>query len=123
MVDGKKVGFNIGYGFGDTSAASENMVFYNGIAHKLEGVTFNIPKDEQGKDDYMKPWTFTSTDGRFEMEFTPIIDRSSFTSVVVIYSNQHQVFGKFNGKIILDDGKEIILKDYLAFAEKVINKW
>ena len=123
MVGGKKVGFNIGYGFGDTSAASENMVFYDGVAHKLEGVTFNIPTDEKGKDDYMKPWTFTSSDGRFEMEFTPVIDRNSFTSAVVIYSNQHQVFGKFNGKIILDDGKEVILKDYLGFAEKVINKW
>ena len=122
-VDGHKVGFNIGYGFGDTTAASENMVFYDGVAHKLENVTFNIPKDESGKDDYMKPWAFTSSDGRFEMNFTPVIDRNSFTSAVVIYSNQHQVFGKFNGKIILDNGKEVVLKDYLGFAEKVINKW
>ncbi|MBE5738942.1 MAG: DUF2804 domain-containing protein [Clostridiales bacterium] len=123
LVDGKKVGFNIGYGFGDTSAASENMVFYDGKAHKLDGVTFNIPKDENGKEKFMEDWTFTSTDGRFEMRFTPIIDRSSFTSAVVIYSDQHQVFGKFNGTIILDDGKKVELKDYIGFAEKVINKW
>ena len=45
VVDGKEIGFNIGYGFGDTSAASENMVFYDGKAHKLEEVSFNIPKD------------------------------------------------------------------------------
>jgi hypothetical protein len=31
-VDNKLVGFNIGYGFGDTSNASENMIFINGIA-------------------------------------------------------------------------------------------
>jgi hypothetical protein len=28
-----------------------------------------------------------------------------------------------NGKIILNDGSEIILKDFLGFAEKVFNKW
>lgn len=26
-VDGHRFGFNIGYGFGDTSAASENVIF------------------------------------------------------------------------------------------------
>lgn len=122
-VNGHKVGFNIGYGFGDTSAASENVIFYDGIAHKIENVTFNIPQDSKGKDDYMKPWTFTSSDGRFEMNFTPVIDRNSFTSALVIYSNQHQVFGKFNGTMILDDGTKVELKDFMAFAEKVINKW
>ena len=123
MVDGHMVGFNIGYGFGDTSAASENVIFYDGMLHKLEDVSFNIPVDKKGKKEYTKPWTFTSSDRRFEMEFTPIIDRASCTSVVVICSDQHQVFGKFTGKMILDDGKEIVLKDFLGFAEDVFNKW
>ena len=35
QVDGVPSGWNIGYGFGDTSAASENMLFYDGKAHKL----------------------------------------------------------------------------------------
>lgn len=117
------IGFNIGYGFGDTSNASENMVFVNGKAHKLDQIVFNIPKDEKGKDDYMKPWTFSSNDKRFEMDFIPIIDRKSKTSVGIICSDQHQVFGKFNGTIILDDGSKIVLKDFLGFAEKVFNKW
>jgi hypothetical protein len=42
-VNGKPFGFNIGYGFGDTTAASENMLFYDGKCHKLDDVTFNIP--------------------------------------------------------------------------------
>jgi hypothetical protein len=122
-VNGKIVGFNIGYGFGDTSNASENMLFIDGIAHKIDQVTFNIPVDEKGKDDYLKPWTFTSNDKRFEMNFEPIIDRKSKTNLGILCSDQHQVFGKFSGKMILDDGQEIILKDFLGFAEKVFNKW
>ncbi len=123
VLDGKVVGFNIGYGFGDTSAASENMLFVDGIAHKLEGVTFHIPQTKDGKDDYLAPWIFTSTDGRFEMDFVPIIDRSSCTDVKLILSDQHQVFGKFTGKMILDDGTVLHLKDFVGFAEKVHNKW
>jgi len=122
VVDGHEVGFNIGYGFGDTSSASENMIFYDGVAHKLEKVTFDIPKKD-GQDDFMSAWTFSSDDGRFDMDFVPIIDRNSFTNAGIISSNQHQVFGRFSGKMVLDDGREVVLNDFLAFAEKVVNKW
>lgn len=122
-VDGHVVGFNIGYGFGDTSAASENMLFVDGKAHKLEKVKFNIPQTADGKDDFLSPWTFTSSDGRFEMDFQPIMDRASRTNVLVIESDQHQVFGKFNGRMVLDDGNVVELKDFLGFAEKVKNRW
>ena len=121
-VDGHLFGFNIGYGFGDTSVASENMLFYDGKAHKLSQVTFNIPTKD-GKDDYLSPWTFTSDDGRFEMDFVPVMDRASNTDFVVLGSNQHQVFGNFTGTAILDDGTKIKLKDFMGFAEKVMNKW
>ena len=119
-VNGIKFGWNIGYGFGDTSAASENMLFYNGKAHKLSQVKFNIPGNEK---DFTSPWTFTSDDGRFEMDFVPVIDRASCTDVKLIKSDQHQVFGKFTGKAILDDGTVIEVKDFPGFAEKVENKW
>jgi len=122
-ADGHTFGFNIGYGFGDTSAATENMLFYDGIAHKLEHVAFNIPKTADGKDDFLSPWTFTSSDGRLELSFAPVLDRASLTSALIILSDQHQVFGHFSGKAILDDGTEVIIKEALGFAEKVRNKW
>jgi hypothetical protein len=118
LIDNVPFGFNIGYGFGDTSKATENMVFYNNKAHKLTDVTFHIPKD-----DYLKPWKFTSSDNRFEMDFTPIIDRNSNTNLVVLQSLQHQIFGLFSGRVILDGGEEIYIKNLLGFAEEVMNKW
>ena len=123
VVDGHEFGFNIGYGFGDTSSASENMLFYDGVAHKLDKVTFNIPKNAKGKDDYLSQWTFTSNDGRFEMTFDPIIDRHANANALIISSNQHQVFGRFNGTATLDNGEKIVLKDFVAFAETLKNKW
>ncbi|MGN0521775.1 MAG: DUF2804 domain-containing protein, partial [Eubacterium sp.] len=118
VVDGHRFGFNIGYGFGDTSAASENVIFYDGKAHKIDDVVFNI------SDNYTDPWTFTSSDGRFEMDFVPVIDRNDFTSVAnLIVTDQHQVFGRMTGKAVLDDGTVIEIKDFLSFAEKVHNKY
>lgn len=122
LPNGKAFGFNIGYGFGDTSAASENMLFYEGKAHKLSQVKFHIPTKD-GKDDFLSPWKFTSDDNRLELDFEPVVDRSSFDNVIIIKSEQHQVFGKFNGKAVLDDGTVIELKDALGFAEKVHNKF
>ena len=123
LPNGHTFGFNLGYGFGDTSAASENMLFYDGKAHKLENVKFEIPQTPDGKDDFMKPWKFTSSDGRFEMDFVPNIDRQALTEVGPLGSDQHQVFGYFTGKAVLDDGTVIKVENMLAFAEKVMNKW
>ena len=117
-INGKPFGFNIGYGFGDTTAASENILFYDGIAHKLDDVTFNIPSTS-----YTDPWTFTSSDGRFEMSFRPVIDRKAKISLKVIETDQHQVFGRLTGKAVLDDGTVLEVKDLMCFAERVRMKY
>ncbi len=43
-------GLNLGYGFGDTSAASENMAFVDGTCHKLHRVDFGVPEKPAGAD-------------------------------------------------------------------------
>lgn len=119
LVNGHPFGFNIGYGFGDTSAATENMVFLDGRAHKLADIAFHIPAGTYDG----APWSFTSSDGRFEMEFNPIIDRSAIFDLKFLRSIQHQVFGRFTGFVILDDGSRFEVKDFLGFAEEVENRW
>ena len=71
----------------------------------------------------MSPWTFTSDDGRFEMDFVPIIDRAAKTDIKIICSDQHQVFGRYSGKAVLDDGTVLEINNMIGFAEKVYNKW
>ena len=122
VAEGEPFGFNIGYGFGDTSAATENALFFAGKLHKLSRVTFNIPRSA-GRLDYMAPWTFTSDDNRFEMDFKPVLDRSAVMDVKLLKSEQHQVFGLFSGTAVLDNGRSIKLRDFPGFAERVENKW
>ena len=119
---GKKIGFNLGYGFGDTSKATENMIFYDGKAYKVDEVTFDIPKDEKGKDDFLSPWKITSNDGKVDLTFEPIINRKDHTNVLVIKSLQDQVFGKYSGTLKIDN-KELKIDNITGFAEKVRNQW
>ncbi|MGI6216868.1 MAG: DUF2804 domain-containing protein [Coriobacteriales bacterium] len=121
--NGHVVGFNLGYGFGDTSAASENMFFLDGVCHKLDRVDFGIPMNPDGSFDLMDDWHMRSNDGRFTMEFHPSIDRSAYMNFGVIMSDQHQILGKFDGTVVLDDGTPFEIKDLFASAEVVHNKY
>lgn len=122
-ADGHRFGFNLGYGFGDTSAATENMLFVDGVAHKLHDVDFGVPLDGRGGHLFLQPWSFTSSDQRFEATFQPILDRACCTSAGMLLSDEHQVFGRFTGKAVLDDGTVIRFRDLLGFAERVHHKW
>jgi len=117
ILNGESFGWNIGYGFSDRSSATENMIFYRNKAHKLDQVTFHMDTS-----DYLKPWKFTSNDGRFEMTFEPILDRYGKFDLLVLKSVQHQVFGWFSGKVTLDDGTELEVERFLGFAEDVYNR-
>lgn len=118
FVDDKPFGFNLGYGFGDTSAASENMVFYDGKASKLDDITFVIPRDN-----ILKPWMITSSDGRFEADFVPLINRKADINLGIIRSDQNQVFGRMSGTTILDDGQTCTFSNIMSAIEVVHNRY
>lgn len=121
---GRIIGFNLGYGFGDTSAASENMMFVDGVAHKLGSVVFDIPAHEDGTFDYLKPWRIIDDEGRLDLAFTPSLDRSDLIDVAnLVVSDQHQVFGTFDGSVVLDDGRILAIEGLRGFAEHVHNKY
>ena len=123
LGDGRKFGFNLGYGFGDTSAATENMLFVDGVADKLEDVVFDIPKKPDGSFDYLAPWKVTSPDGRLDLTFAPILNRAANMKVLMLASDQNQVFGKFSGTVRLSSGETVTLDGAVGFAERVFNKW
>jgi hypothetical protein len=123
-AEGDRIGWNLGYGFGDASAATENVFYLNGVAYKLDDVRFDIPMDDWGRDKYMEPWTFRSQNRDIQLIFTPIIDRRSDMNILFLRSKQNQVFGTFNGIIrIPGTAKTAAIVDLLGFAEKVINRW
>jgi hypothetical protein len=111
-------GFNIGYGFGDTGAASENMVFYGARAHKIGRLRIDFDAR-----DFMRPWRAVSEDGRLDMTLRPVLDRASSADFGLLASIQHQVFGSWEGYAMLDDGSRVEFADLRGFCEKVVNRW
>ena len=41
----------------------------------------------------------------------------------MVRTEQDQVFGWFSGRVILDDGTAMTVRDLPGFAEKVWNRW
>ena len=120
--NGNVVGFNFGKALGNNTEATENMIFFNGKAHKIENVDINIQRANKRRD-YLGTWTFYSDDGRVELMFEPIVDRYCPFNALVVAFIPHQVFGRYSGKLVLDDGTVIQIENQLGFAERVVNRW
>ena len=57
------------------------------------------------------------------MDFQPILDRAACTSAGIVKSDQHQVFGRFTGRAVLDGGTAVEVRNFMGFAERVENRW
>jgi hypothetical protein len=118
LPDGRTIGLNLGQGFGDLRKATENAVILNGRIHKLGSVRFDYTSG-----DYMQPWHFTDDEERLNLTFTPFKDRTAKTNLGIITSEVHQMFGRYNGRVILDDGKPLEIHDSIGFAEEHHARW
>jgi len=113
-----RFGFNIGWGFGDTGHATENMFFWNGGAHKLGRL-----RVERNPRDYMEPWRFADEEGRFDFTMTPFYDNFTQTKLLFVDNRCHQVFGRFSGRAVLPSGEAVEVRDMPAFCEHAVNRW
>jgi hypothetical protein len=118
LPDGHPIGLNLGCGFGGLSRATENCVIYDGRVHKLCQVGFNYTSGE-----YLRPWIFKDEERRLDLTFTPFKDRTARTNLGVIASEVHQMFGRYNGRAVLDDGQVVEVRDLIGFAEEHRARW
>lgn len=118
LPDGRTVGLNLGRGFGDLSKAGENALILDNRIHKLEEVAFDYTSGE-----YMRPWTFTDTEGRLRLVFAPFKERVATTRLGIIDSEVHQMFGRYNGTAVTDGGETVEIRDLIGFAEEHRARW
>ncbi len=118
LPDGRTVGLNLGFGFGDTSAATENTLTLAGRIHKLGQVDFTYDPA-----DYRRPWHMNAPDGRLDLTFTPFVERVARTNLFVITSEVHQMFGRYTGQVLADDGEIVALEGLIGFAEEHHASW
>jgi len=118
LPDGRNIGLNLGLGFGDLSAATENAFILDNRIHKLDQVKF-----EYVSGDTMQPWHFTDNQSRLDLTFTPFKERLAQTNLGIITSEVHQMFGSYNGHVTTETGDIISIQDLIGFAEEHHAKW
>jgi hypothetical protein len=118
LENGQTLGLNVGCGFGDTSAATENVFVLDGRIHKLEQVTFDYDPT-----DLMRPWRMNSSDGRLNLEFVPFKDRVARSNLLLVFSEVHQTFGRYSGTLVTDDGQVLNLRNVVGFTEEHHARW
>lgn len=123
IVDGKVFGLNLGKGFGIRNEFGENVLYYDSRQYKLGELKISIPSDFKHRE-----WVFSGEDGDVELRMTPTFERFADPGALgIIKSEQHQVFGKYYGKLTLrePDGSSSVLElnGVTGFSEFVRNKW
>ena len=118
LPDGRTIGLNLGMGFGDLSKAGENALILDNRIHKLDQVVFDY-----NPVDYMQPWHFKDNEGKLDVVFTPFKDRTATTNLGIIYSQVHQMFGRYAGFAITNNGEKVVIEDLVGFAEEHVARW
>ncbi len=118
LPDLRRVGLNLGFGFGDTSAATENALILDGCVHKLGQVDFTYDPHH-----FTAPWRMKSPDGRLDLEFVPFFERVAALDLKVLSIEVHQMFGRYSGTVVTDAGETITLNNLIGFAEEHHAKW
>lgn len=111
------LGINIGWGLGSDEAATENVLFWDGKAHKLDRIWVDRNQNP------MEPWRFQSNDRRFDLRFEPSFDNVTRRNYLLVNTCCHQVFGKLYGTVYLDDGRGIKVDGMHFFCEHAENRW
>ncbi len=118
MTDKQTVGLNLGRGFGDLSAATENCLVLNGKIQKLDRVNFTYDANN-----FMQPWRFTDSEDRLHLDFVPFKERIAITNLGIIFSEVHQLLGRYSGTVRTDEDDIIQIKDLIGFAEQHQARW
>jgi len=118
LPDGRTIGLNAGDGIGNSPELNDNAIILDGKVHKLGKIDFKYDNK-----DFKKPWMMTSPDGRLTLEFKPFFERVAKIDVGILASEVHQMFGRYSGTMITDDGEKIEVNDMIGWAEEHHARW
>jgi len=121
VQNGHTVGLNLGGKWTDGTGMTENGICADGRLTKIsEDLAFDYDRENM-----MKPWRCRSavTD-RIDLRFEPEFERISRTGKRDgFFTEAHQVFGCYSGRITPDDSEPIELRDLFGWIEEHEARW
>jgi hypothetical protein len=58
-----------------------------------------------------------------EIDFTPVKERLAKTNLGIITSEVHQMFGRYSGTVLTDNGISVNINNLVGFAEEHQAHW
>lgn len=111
------LGLNVSWGVNETGY-SENCFWVDNIIHSLPQVQFKFDRDDEHS-----TWRVTSDNQQIDLSFTPEGMHKENINAGLLATNFKQIFGRFNGFLITEDGKRFEIENYYGFVEDHYSKW
>jgi len=118
---GRTIGLNLGGQWTDGTGMTENGVCVDGRLTKVsEDLVF-----EYDRTAWMKPWRVrTAVTDRIDLRFEPEYERASKSGRREGYFTEgHQMFGCYAGRITTDAGETIEVRDLFGWIEEHEARW
>jgi hypothetical protein len=114
------IGLQFGAQWTEGSGFTENGLIVDGRLHKI-GRELELTYDWDAP---MEPWRVVDPGGQLDLVMTPVFDKYTHTDVSEdLGSEVHQVFGRFNGFLVTDEGERIEFSDICGFIEEARQRW
>lgn len=117
--DGAVVGLQFGGKWTEGTGSTENGILVDG---RLSKIGDELEWDYSWSDP-LAPWRVRAPDGSLDVTLRPHHDRHSRLELGVAGTEVHQVFGRWEGSVVDDDGRRHDLDGILGFAEESRSRW
>lgn len=116
-VDGKPMAFSISSTSQDAVDADKynsNVLFYDGKTTALSPAVITHPFGLNGA------WVIQDTENMIDLTFTPSSDVISKTNLFVLRTENHLIYGTFEGTLMTSSGEKLSFKTCPGFARKYL---
>lgn len=119
-TDGRHVvGIQVGGRWTEGTGATENGIVVDGRVVKIGAEL----RWEYDWDAPLAPWRVHNDEAGVDLTLTPRFDRHARTNALVLATEVHQVFGRWQGRVPGPDGEPIEVSDLPGFAEESRSRW
>lgn len=117
IVDGRRIGLQLGGKWTDGTGSTENAVFVDGVQHYIaEELEWRYDLDDEHS-----PWRIVGDHA--DVTLTPWHRRVERTNAVIVASTIYQAFGTWSGWMLDSDGTRISVDGLTGWAEQAKNRW
>ena len=118
MVEGRRVGINLGGQWTDGTGSTENALFIDGKIHKIsEPVTFDYdPTSDRA------PWVIRDAGNKIHLVLEPFYPRRENVNLGILHSRVIQCFGRMSGHVRVGS-QRLDLRGLIGWAEEHQARW